>query len=162
MMEEDHCVYLKHSNNSFIILTLYVDDILIARNNKEMIDTTKRWLSSNFDMKDMSEASYVLGVKIIRDRAKRLLGLTQETYIKKMLERYHMQDSKLMDTPVDKSLSLSCDMCPKTLEEKKKMSRIPYASVIGSLMYAMMCTRPDICYAVGLVNRYQSNPGQKH
>jgi hypothetical protein len=155
-------VYLKHSNNSFIILTLYVDDILIARNNKEMIDTTKRWLSSNFDMKDMSEASYVLGVKIIRDRAKRLLGLTQETYIKKMLERYHMQDSKPMDTPVDKSLSLSCDMCPKTLEEKKKMSRIPYASAIGSLMYAMMCTRPDICYAVGLVNRYQSNPGQKH
>jgi hypothetical protein len=162
MMEEDHCVYLKYSNNSFIILTLYVDDILIARNNKEMIDTTKRWLSSNFEMKDMSDASYVLGVKIIRDRAKRLLGLTQETYIKKMLECYHMQDSKPMDTPVDKILSLSCDMCPKTLEEKKKMSRIPYASAIGSLMYAMMCTRPDICYAVGLVSRYQSNPSQKH
>jgi hypothetical protein len=90
MMEEDHCVYLKHSNNSFIILSLYVDDILIARNNKEMIDTTKKWLSSNFEMKDMGKASYVLGVKIIRDHPKRLLGLTQETYIKKMLERYHM------------------------------------------------------------------------
>jgi len=162
MMEEDHCVYLKYSNNSFIILTLYFDDILIARNNKEMIDTTKRWLSSNFEMKDMSDASYVLGVKIIRDRAKRLLGLTQETYIKKMLECYHIQDSKPMDTPVDKLLSLSCDMCPKTLEEKKKMSRIPYASAIGSLMYAMMCTRLDICYVVGLVSRYQSNPSQKH
>jgi hypothetical protein len=76
MMEEDHCVYLKCSNNSFIILSLYVDDILIARNNKEMIDTTKKWLSSNFEMKDMGEASYVLGVKIIRDHVKRLLGLT--------------------------------------------------------------------------------------
>jgi hypothetical protein len=162
MMEEDHCVYLKCSNNSFIILSLYVDDILIARNNKEMIDTTKKWLSSNFEMKDMGEASYVLGVKIIRDHVKRLLGLTQETYIKKMLERYHIQDSKSMDTPVDKSLSLSCDMCPKTLEEKEKMSRVPYASAVGSLMYAMMCTRPNIFYAVGLVSRYQSNPGQKH
>jgi len=162
MMEEDHCVYSKCSNNSFIILSLYVDDILIAGNSKEMIDTTKKWLTSNFEMKDMGEASYVLGVKIIRDRAKRLLGLTQETYIKKMLERYHMQDSRPMDTPVDKSLSLSCDMCPKTLEEKEKMSRVPYASVVGSLMYAMMCTRPDICYAVRLVSRYQSNPGQKH
>jgi len=79
MMEEDHCVYLKHSNNSFIILSLYVDDILIAENNKEMIDTTTKWLSLNFEMKDMGEASYVLGVKIIRDRAKRLLGLTQGT-----------------------------------------------------------------------------------
>ena len=113
-------------------------------------------------MKDMSETSYVLGVKIVRDRAKRLLGLSQETYIKRMLERYHMQDSKPMDTPVDKSLSLSRDMCPKTLEEKEKIFRVPYASAIGSLMYAMMCTRPNICYAVGLVSRYQSNPGQKH
>jgi len=93
MMEEDHCVYLKHSNGSFIILSLYVDDILIVGNIKEMIDTTKKWLSSNFKMKDMGEAIYVLGVKIIRDRSKRILGLTQETYIKKMLERYHMQDT---------------------------------------------------------------------
>ena len=67
-----------------------------------------------------------------------------------------------MDTLVDKSLSLSRDMCPKTLEEKEKMFRVPYASAVGSVMYAIICTRPDICYAVGLVSRYQSNPGQKH
>jgi ATP-binding cassette subfamily B (MDR/TAP) protein 1 len=73
-------------------------------------------------MKDIGEANYVFGVKIIRDHAKRLLGLAQETYIKKMLKRYYMQDNKPMDTLVDKSLSLSCDMCPKTLEEKEKMS----------------------------------------
>ena len=96
------------------------------------------------------------------NRAKRLLGLSQETYIKRMLERYHMQDSKPMDTSVDKSLSLSRDMCPKISEEKKKMSKILYASVVGSLMYTMMCTRPDISYVVGLVSRYQSNLGQKH
>jgi hypothetical protein len=58
-------MYLKWSNNSFIILSLYVDDILIARNDKDIIFTTKRWLSSNFEMKDIGEASYVLGVKII-------------------------------------------------------------------------------------------------
>jgi hypothetical protein len=159
MMKEDHCVYLKLSNNNFIIVSLYVDDILIAGNSKEMIDTTKRWLSSNFEMKDMGEANYVLGVKIIRDRATKLLGLTQETYIKKMLERYHMQDSKPMDTNVDKSLSLSLNICPKTLEEKEKMFKVLYTSVINSLIYAMMCTRLDICYVIGLVSRYQSNPG---
>ena len=74
MMEEDHCVYLKRSDNSFVILSLYVDDISIAGNNKEMIDTTKRWLSLNFDMKDMGEANFVLGMKLIRDHVKRLLG----------------------------------------------------------------------------------------
>ena len=63
-----------------------------------------------------------------------------------------MQDSKLMDTSVDKSLSFSRDMCLKTPEEKKKMSKVPYASVVGSLMYAIMCTRPNICYVVGFVN----------
>ena len=76
MMEEDHCMYLKRSNNGFIILSLYVDDILLVGNNKEMIDTAKKWLSSNFEMKDMGESSYVLGVNIVRDRAKRLLGLS--------------------------------------------------------------------------------------
>ena len=67
-----------------------------------------------------------------------------------------------MDTSVDKSLSLSHDMCSKIPEEKEKMSRVPYANAINSLMYAMMCTCPDICYAIGLVSRYQSNLGQKH
>ena len=77
MMEEDHCVYLKHSNSGFVILSLYVNDILLAKNSKEIIDIAKRWLSLNFEMKDMGEASYVLGVKIVRDHAKRLLGLSQ-------------------------------------------------------------------------------------
>ena len=142
----DYCVYLKCSNSGFVILSLYVDDIFLAGNSKEMIDTAKRWLSSNLKMKDMGESSYVLGVKIVRDRAKRLLGLSQETYIKRILKHYHMQDSKPMDTSVDKSLSLSRDMCPKTSKEKEKMSKIPYSSAIDSLMYAIMCTCPNICY----------------
>ena len=75
-MEEDHCMYLKRSNNGFVILSLYVNGILLAENSKEMIDIAKRWLSSNFEMKDMGEASYVLCVKIIRDRIKRFLGLS--------------------------------------------------------------------------------------
>jgi hypothetical protein len=67
MIKEDHCVYVKRSEGSFIILSLYVDDILLAGNNKEFIKTIKEWLSSTFEMKDMGEASFVLGVKIFRD-----------------------------------------------------------------------------------------------
>ena len=76
MMEKDNCVYIKRSNNHFIILSLYVDDILIVGNDKKLIDVTKKWLSSNFEIKDMGEASYVLGVKILRDRSKHLLRLS--------------------------------------------------------------------------------------
>ena len=127
-----------------------------------MIDLTKKWLSSNFEIKDIGEASYVLGVKILRDRSKRLLGLSQETYIKKMLQCYHMHDCKPMDTPIEINLSLSLDICPKSPEEKEQMSKVPYTSAIGSLMYEMMCTRLDICYAVRLASRFQSNPDIKH
>ena len=68
-----------------------------------------------------------------------------------------MHNCKPIDTPIAKNESSSLDMCPKTQDEKEKMARVPYANAIGSLMYAMMCTRPDICYAVGLVSRFQSN-----
>ena len=70
-------------------------------------------------MKDMGEASYILGVKILRDHSKRLLGLPQDKYIKKMLQHYQMHDCKLMDTLVERNLRLSLDMCPKLLEENE-------------------------------------------
>ena len=113
-------------------------------------------------MKDMGEASYVLGVKILRDRSKHLLGLSQEMYIKKMLQHYHMHDCKPMDTPIERNLSLSLDMCPKSPEEKEQMSKVPYSNAIGSLMYVIMCTRPYICYVVELASRFQSNTSIKH
>ena len=73
-----------------------------------------------------------------------------------------MHNCKPRDTPVAKNESLSLDMCPKTQDEKEKMAPVPYANAVGSLMYAMMCTRLDICYDVGLVSRFQSNPGLAH
>ena len=76
MIEEDHCVYTKRSLDKFIIMWLYVDDILIVGNNKEYVKEIKGWLSSNFEMKDMDEVTYILGVKISRDRSKKLLFLS--------------------------------------------------------------------------------------
>ena len=162
MIDEDHCVYVKRSKEKFVILSLYVDDILLASNNKEYVQIIKEWLSSNFDMKDMGEAAYILGVKIERDRSKKMLALSQEHYIKKVLEKFHMQDCKPIDTPIAKGEGLNLRMCPKTPDEKAQMEKVPYSSAVGSLMYAMMCTRPDISFAVGMVSRYQANPGQSH
>jgi len=79
-------VYTKRSKYKFVILSLYVDDILIAGNDKEYVNHVKGWLSSNFEMKDMGEAAYILGVKISRDYSNRLLSLSQEPYIHKILE----------------------------------------------------------------------------
>ncbi|KAL0378717.1 UNVERIFIED_CONTAM: Retrovirus-related Pol polyprotein from transposon TNT 1-94 [Sesamum radiatum] len=117
-----------------------VDLWLGAGNNMELIVATQKWLSSTFEMKDMGEAEYILGVKIHRDRSKKLLSLSQETYIKRIIERFRMHNANPVNTPMDKICVLSKDLCPKTEEEKKRMTKIPYASAVGSLMYAMMCT----------------------
>jgi len=76
MIEEDYCVYVKRSNGNFLILSLYIDDILLVANDKKMIITTQGWLSSKFEMKAMGEANYVLRFKILRDRSRRLLSLS--------------------------------------------------------------------------------------
>ena len=97
-----------------LILSLYVDDILIAGNDMDSIVVTKKWLSSTLEIKDMNEAHFVLGIEIFKDRSKKLLGLSQETYIKKILERFCMENSKPIDTSVEKRSALCLDQCPKT------------------------------------------------
>ena len=113
-------------------------------------------------MKDLGEASYILGIQIIRDHKNKLLALSQASYINKVLAQFSMQDSKKGLLPTRHGIILSKEHCPKTPQEKEDMRRIPNASAVGSLMYAMLCTRPNICYAVGIVSRYQSNPGMHH
>lgn len=86
MTEEDHYAYIKRFDDTFVILSLYVDDILLAGNNMEYIMTIKNCLSSNFDMKDMGGSTYNLAIKIYKDRSKKLLSLSEEPYIRKILE----------------------------------------------------------------------------
>ena len=84
----NQCIYQKVNRSKICFLVLYVNDILLATNDKGLLYEVKQFLSKNFDMKDMSEASYVIGIKIHRDKAQCILGLSQETYINKVLERF--------------------------------------------------------------------------
>src|SRR3990170_2293721 len=113
-------------------------------------------------MEDLGEAAYILGIKIYRDRSRRLIGLSQSTYLDKVLKKFKMDQSKKGFLPVLQGVKLSPTQCPTTAEDREKMKVIPYASAIGSIMYAMLCTRPDVCLAISLVGRYQSNPGVAH
>ncbi|RVW30939.1 Retrovirus-related Pol polyprotein from transposon TNT 1-94 [Vitis vinifera] len=158
----DQCIYLKVSGSKVCFLVLYVDDILLATNDKGLLHEVKQFLSKNFDMKDMGEASYVIGIKIHRDRFKGILGLSQETYINKVLERFRMKNCSPSVSPIVKGDRFNLDQCPKNDLEREQMKNIPYASAVGSLMYAQVCTRPDIAFAVGMLGRYQSNPGIDH
>src|SRR5262249_49915679 len=158
----DQCIYQKVSGSKIYFLVLYVDDILLTTNDKGLLYEVKQFLSKNFDMKDMGEASYVIGIKIHRDRTQYILGLSQETYINKVLERFWMKDCSPSVASIVKGDKFNLNQCPKNDLEREEMRNIPYASVVGSLMYAQVCTRPDIAFAVGMLGKYQSNPGMDH
>ena len=110
----------------------------------------------------MGEAAYVLGVKILRDYSRRTLGVSQEMYLRKVLERFNTTEAKPIEQFAIKNQGLNLKDCPKTLADKAKMVTMSYASAIGSLTYAVVCTRPELAYVVGLLIRFQTYPEIPH
>nr|GEZ51305.1 putative zinc finger, CCHC-type [Tanacetum cinerariifolium]GEZ66745.1 putative zinc finger, CCHC-type [Tanacetum cinerariifolium] len=136
----DQCVYLKMSGRNFIILVLYVDDILLASNNIDLLHESKCFLFRNFDMKDLGEASYVIGIEIHQDQANEKLGLSPKEYIERILNRFNKQHCSLTVAPVIKGDVFGSHQYSKTEFEYEEIKRILYALIVGSLMYAQVCT----------------------
>jgi hypothetical protein len=160
--KEDHCVYFKLIGDHLIYLVLYVDDMLLIGNNKEIIQDVKTQLSSKFDMKDLGASNFILGMEIKIDREKRKHWLNKRKYLETILQRFNMQECKPVKVPIPVGVKLSVDQCPKTHEEEEDMYHVPYASEVGILMYAMVCTRPNIAQAMGVLSRYMPKPVKEH
>ena len=113
-------------------------------------------------MKYLGEATYILGIKIYRDRSRRLIGLSQSTYLGKVLNKFKMDKSKKWFLPVLQGVKLSKTQNPTMIEDRERMKVIPYASAIGSIKYAMLCTRPIVYLAMSLARGYNSDLGVDH
>nr|GEW27347.1 retrotransposon protein, putative, Ty1-copia subclass [Tanacetum cinerariifolium] len=113
-------------------------------------------------MKDLGDASYILGIKIYKDRSKRLIGLSQDTYLDKILKRFRKENSKNRNLPLHHGIMISKDLCSKIDDELDKISRVLYVLAIGSIIYVMTYTRPDVSFALSIVSRHQQNPGESH
>eukprot|EP00253_Pinus_taeda_P032649 PITA_32649 len=162
-LEADHCVYIKrYDQGKHIILLLYVDDMLIVGHDKNKINRLKKYLGRKFAMKHLGLAQQILCMQIMCDMKSKRLRLSRKKCIKKVLNRFNMRDAKLVGIPLVAHFKLSTGLCRSDDKEKEEMSRIPYASAVGSLMYAMVCTRPDIAYSMGVVSRFFANPGKQH
>ncbi|PWA92773.1 zinc finger, CCHC-type [Artemisia annua] len=152
--QSDKCVYSKFDESGKgVIICLYVDDMLIFGTDQNQVDLTKEFLSSKFSMKDMGEADVILGIRIKHESNK--ISISQSHYIEKVLRKFNYFDCTPVSTPMDTSEKLM----PNT---GKAVSQLEYSKVIGCLMYAMTCTRPDIAFAVGKLSRYTSNPSAHH
>nr|GEU61180.1 hypothetical protein [Tanacetum cinerariifolium] len=159
---DESCVYKRASGSIITFLILYVDDILLMGNNIPMLQDVKSWLRKCFPMKDLDEAAYIPGIKIYRDRSRRLICLSKNAYIDKILKRFKIDTSKRGTIPMQPNVDLSKSQGPSTPVEVKRMKGLPYALAVGSIMYVVRCTRPNVVFSHNLTSRYQQNPSKSH
>lgn len=161
--EYDICVYYKeYEEDSYVYLLLYVDDILLASKSKVQVAELKKILSSEFEMKDLGDAKKILGMEITRDRERGTLTVSQEDYAWKVLGNFSMEKSKSVSTPLGAHFRLSSATEKELKDQEFHMRDVPYQSAVGSLMYSMVGTRPDLAYAIGMVCRFMSSPIKIH
>ena len=110
----------------------------------------------------MGAAKKNLGVEIIRDRKSGMLYLSQRGYIENVFRHFNMHDTKPVSTLLAAHFRLSSALCPVSDDDIEYMSRVPYSSAVGSLMYAIVCSRPDLSNALSVVSRYMANPSKHH
>jgi hypothetical protein len=160
--EADRAVYIYTRGEVRVIVPIFIDDITLAGSSTSAIDKVVEDLKSHFKLRDLGPTHFLLGIHITRDLTNHTISLSQRQYIINVLECFGMSDCKPVLTPMDPSLSLTSDMCPKTEEDVAEMRNVPYLVAVGSLMYLATTTRPDIAYTVGVLGRFNHNPGPRH
>nr|GEY73628.1 retrotransposon protein, putative, Ty1-copia subclass [Tanacetum cinerariifolium] len=126
------------------------------------LQEVKTCLGKCFSMKDLGEAAFILGIKIYRDRSRRLIGLSQNAYLDKILKRYRMDNSKRGYILMEVDLHLSKSQCATTSAVMKPMQSVSYASAVVSIMYVVRCTRPDVAFTQNNTSRFQQNSGEAY
>ncbi len=159
--QADNCVYVliaKETRKNMMFLIVYVDDILIIGEREREMKEIKNILKEKFEIKDLGKANFILGIEIKIDREKEIIKLSQKDYINNLLIKYGMTETKNKTTPLSTNAYLT------EVEESDEQFKdiILYQSIIGSLMYLMLGTRPDLAFSVSLLSQYASKPLKKH
>ena len=149
----DPCLYVSTEGEMFVV-AVYVEDIVLAGKSDRKMSEVKNALASRFDVKDMGELHYFLGVKIIQDGK---VWIGQPAYAESILQKFSMENAKPVSTPVDTGTKLV-----KATEESDSVDQALYQSAVGSLLYLLIGTKPDITYAVSNVANFCANPSKQH
>ncbi|KXJ68982.1 hypothetical protein RP20_CCG000687 [Aedes albopictus] len=151
----DQCLYVRGKGLEKVILVLYVDDILLACSSMKVLETVKRLLSREYEMKDIGDIKHFLGMKVERNLKEGRMKISQRNYLEELLRRFEMFECKPISTPMENKLRLR-----KGVEELRTTK--PYRELIGCLMYASLTTRPDISATVNYFSQFQSCPNEVH
>jgi hypothetical protein len=156
----DYGCYTLGKGPSMTIITAYIDDLLFFTKNLALMSRIKAHCADRFDMVDFGEAQSILGIKIVRDWSRGTIHLSQTDKCDDLIATYGQSLAMGRSTPLEPGLRFSKSMCPQTAGDKNKITK--YRAAIGSLMHIMVCTRPDIAAAVGILSRFMENPGKEH
>lgn len=153
--QNDYCLYTKCKQNKLYLL-IYVDDVLILGTDKNEVTDLKNLLNKNFYMKDLGIISQYLGIQIEQNLELGYTELSQENYLKNVLKRFQMHNCKSISTPLDSNLDLKFFQTEENNVELQKLCR----KIIGSIMYAALATRPDLCESISILSRFQSKANE--
>ncbi|GMF38237.1 unnamed protein product [Phytophthora lilii] len=151
------CVYVRVSSTEYSIVVIYVDDLMLFSKCKDQIDGIKQALKTAFSIKELGELKYCLGIEIHRMRDDRVIVMNQRAYIKRLAERFGVQDCKDVHTPADSNSKLV-----KLPEGEEFVPKFPYRELVGALMYVATCTRPDFAFGVGEVAKFCERYNKSH
>lgn len=161
--EADHCLFHRLSKDGTIVLIIvYVDDFLIASNNATAIVNVKQDCAIRYNLTDMGDASFIVGIQIERNRFQRTIRLNQTSYIHSIIAKFGMDNCAAVSTPVALGVKLTKDQCPTSEDDILEMRGVPYLQLLGSIAYAAIGTRPDLAYAIGVLSQFGANPGSAH
>ena len=158
----DPCVRYKAENDAYTITDTYTDDVFGASNDDEEVERRKKEIGKVWEIRDVGETEYFLGMRVQQDLNEGTVRLTQRPYWEHVINRFQLEHVTPRNTPLPVGIELDSNMSPKTDSERKKMDDKPYRSILGSIMWGQLATRPDLSFSVSLLARFQANPGIDH
>ena len=158
----DPCVRFKKEDGNYTLTNTYTDDVNGASNSDEEMKKRKEEIGAKWEIKDVGENEYFLGMRIQQDLTQGTIRLTQRPYWELVLNRFSLTHITPRNTPLPVGIILDNNMSPKTDSERKSMTDKPYRPILGSVMWGQLATRPDLAFSVSLLARFQSNPGIDH
>jgi hypothetical protein len=161
-LRSDASIFVWEDADSKVIVLVFVDDITLASKSKPKIQMLKALLAKHFRLRNLGASKQLLGVEILRNRAKGELGLTQRGYAQDILARFGLSDCRPVSTPLNPGTRLNASLAPSTPAEVAFMRTVDYVGAVGALMYLAIVTCPDIAYAVGVLCCFMANPGPEH
>jgi hypothetical protein len=155
--EADPSVYVAQMKDVKFFIVVYVDDLILVCNDQKKLLQIKKELNQKFEMKDLGELHFFMGMEVERNRDEQFLNINQIQYVKEILKRFQMEECKPIGVLFDPKVKLQ-----RNANGNDESKGFPYQQVVGSLMYAMLCTRHDLAYSISELNQHMANLNMEH